>query len=166
MIAQPIDMLPTLSELAEVSIDPPKKLEGMSFAESIINGNNKHREYAVCGRYINPSGVTQSMKSHAFSAEEKRQKKAQTQALPTTKVSSPFLVTDQWGYTPVGVDGGPELYDLTKDPLAASDLSEKNQDLLVDMFELLLSHLQHHNAPESFISFWKEMVKKGTVKGG
>jgi hypothetical protein len=72
------------------------------------------------------------MKSHAFSAEEKRQKKAQTQALPTSKVSSPFLVTDRWGYTPIGVEGRPELYDLGVDPLAVNDLAENSQGILDD----------------------------------
>jgi arylsulfatase A-like enzyme len=142
LIAQPIDILPTVSQLASVSIHSPKKLEGRSFTEAILNGDDRHREFAVCGRYIDPSGVTQSMKSHAFSAEEKRQKKAQTQALPTSKVSSPFLVTDRWGYTPIGVEGRPELYDLGVDPLAVNDLAENSQGILDDLFELLLSHLE------------------------
>lgn len=137
LFAQPIDILPTLCELAGVKINPPRPIEGKSFAKAILAGKGQHREYAVSGCYIKSEPGT-------------RPRKAVT----------PFLVTQKWGYAPVGAFGRPELYDLTKDPLAERDLAAKRPGVVKEMHALLIEHLRQHNAPESFIALWKE-AKEG-----
>ena len=94
LIAQPIDILPTLCELADVRVNPPEKFQGRSFADAILKGQAFHREYAVSGSYIRSSDAT----------------------IPARAVT-PFLVTERWGYAPVGAHGEPELYDLTVDEI-------------------------------------------------
>ena len=44
LIAQPMDIMPTLCELAGVTLEPPKPFEGRSFAQSLLNGGTQHRE--------------------------------------------------------------------------------------------------------------------------
>jgi len=130
LIAQPIDILPTLCELAGVSVKPRQPLQGRSFAEALLNGTPVHREYAVSGCYIRAKGIPR-------------------------KATTPFLITEQWGYAPVGAEGKPELYDMTKDALAENDVSEDNQVIIKELHELLIAHLREHGATEDFLSLWK-----------
>jgi arylsulfatase A-like enzyme len=129
LIAQPIDILPTLCDLAGVAVEPEQPLEGLSFADAILNGASSHREYAVSGYHV-----------------------ADGQALD--RAITPFLVTGRWGYAPVGPSGRPELYDLSVDPLAANDLAAENSGLLADLHEVLVAHLAAHRASDEFLSLW------------
>jgi arylsulfatase A-like enzyme len=129
LIAQPIDILPTLCDLAGVAVEPEQPLEGLSFADAILNGTSSHREYAVSGFHVAPG-----------------------QALD--RAITPFLVTERWGYAPVGPSGRSELYDLSVDPLAANDLAAGNSGLLGDLHEILVAHLTAHRASEEFLSIW------------
>ena len=135
LIAQPIDILPTVCDLAGVVIEPEQPLEGLSFADAILNGtlpddtHPRHREYAVSGHHLAEQGAL-------------------------NRAVTPFLVTDRWGYAPVGAWGKPELYDLSVDPLAATNLV-KDSNLLIDLHELFIAHLSAHQASEEFLSLWK-----------
>ena len=79
LITQPVDIFPSLCEFAGVSVDPPKPFDGMSFAKAVLEGHTSHRDHAVSGCYI---------------AEPEK-------GLPP-RATTPFLVTDHWGYAPVG----------------------------------------------------------------
>lgn len=132
LIAQPIDIMPTLCELAGAAVHPPQELEGKSFA-GVLRGDASdsiHREYAVSGSFI-----------------------AANDTIPP-KATTPFLVTDRWGYAPVGSSGKPELYDMTSDPLATCDISQDNRGVMQDLHELFLSHLREHGASDDFLSLW------------
>ncbi len=130
LIAQPIDILPTLCELASVSVNPKQEFQGKSFAKALRNGTSVHREYAVSGCYIGAKGVPR-------------------------KATTPFLITERWGYAPVGANGKPELYDLTKDPLAENDISNNNSFVIKKLDELFVTHLRGHRATDEFVSLWK-----------
>ena len=132
LFAQPIDFLPTVCDLAEVSVNPPEKFDGRSFADALRSGSGYCRDYAVSGCYVRSS---------------------QAGAVPH-KATTPFLVTSKWGYTPVGAYGTPELYDLTTDPLAEKDISKDNEEIVREMHEILLSHLKEHNATEDALKCW------------
>ena len=93
LIAQPMDILPTLCELAGVTLDPPKPFEGRSFAAAVLKGDAQHREYAVTGCHIG----------------------ARDGSVPR-RATTPFLVTERWGYAPVGEYGRPELFRFTRRP--------------------------------------------------
>ncbi len=133
LIAQPMDILPTLCELAGTSVEPPKPIDGISFADPVLQGKSKHREFAVSGSHI--------------------------QAPPGNRprgATTPFLVTDRWGYAPVGAYGRPELYDLSVDPLAARDIAADEQQTVDDLHALFTSHLSDHRSSEAFLSLWEK----------
>ena len=128
-----MDIMPTLCELAGVTLDPPKPFEGRSFANALLNGDAQHREYAVTGCNIG----------------------ARDGSVPR-RATTPFLVTERWGYAPVGEYGRPELFDLPEDPIAENNIAADNMELVKELHELFMSHLTEHNASEKFLDLWKE----------
>lgn len=140
LIGHPIDILPTLCELAEVIVEPERPLEGKSFAAALLGGPPRHRDYTVSGCHVRPTGPE-----------------------PPRRAVTPFLVTERWGYAPVGARGLPELYDLRVDPLAANDLIAENGELAAELHTLYLCHLSAHGASEAFLSLW---ARPGEGGGG
>ena len=133
LIAQPIDIIPTVCDLAGVALAPEKPLQGLSFASAVLNGTSLHRECAVSGCHVHTEG-----------------------SAPPRKASTPFLVTDRWGYTPVGARGWCELYDLTADPLAQTDVAADHPGEIAELYEQLLAHLHAYGAPEAMLSLWQK----------
>jgi arylsulfatase A-like enzyme len=133
LIAQPIDILPTLSDLADVEMSPQQAFEGQSFAGPVLDGEGQHREYAVSGCHVRPDNN-----------------------VPPRKAVTPFLVTQQWGYAPVGARGRCELYEMQADPLAATDVARDHPEVLVELHELLLAHLLEHGAEEQVRCLWHQ----------
>ena len=133
LIAQPIDLVPTLCDLAEVEMTPPQPFQGRSFAQAVLDGTGQGREYAVSGCHVRPQG-----------------------GAPPREATTPFLVTQQWGYAPVGARGRCELYDLRVDPLATTDVARDHPQVLAELHEMLLAHLEAHAAPEAMRGLWHE----------
>jgi arylsulfatase A-like enzyme len=132
LIAQPIDILPTLSDLAGVALDPPTPFEGASFADAVLGGTFHHRAFAVSGCHVDPSGSE-----------------------PPRRAVTPFLVKGHWGYAPVGALGRPELYDLSVDPLAERDVAPAHPDVVDELQRDLLTHLEDHAAAGSVLELWR-----------
>ena len=133
-IAQPMDILPSLLDLAGVELTPPKPFDGKSFARAVVKGEASHRDYAVSGSFI-----------HQKEAERPR------------RVTTPFVVTnDGWGYAPVGAEGAPELYRLDSDPLATKNLAGEHPDVLTRLQALFLEHLREHDAPAECLELWEK----------
>lgn len=141
LIAQPIDLAPTLCELAGVTVEPPQPFDGRSFAGAVLGGGGRHRDYAVSGCFLATDGV-----------------------LPR-RATTPFLVTDRWGYAPVGAYGRPELYDLTRDPLAGHDVAADNPGVASELRDLFLTHLAEHRAPAELLELWQEPAAGGSSDG-
>ncbi len=141
LIAQPMDVLPTLCDLAGAEVSPPKPFDGLSFADTVLKGESKHREFAVSGCNINTEGSN-----------------------PPRRATTPFLVTDRWGYAPVGAQGKPELYDLSADRLAENDLAADHEAEVDDLHELFLNNLACHNAPKEVMELWER--SSGAQTGG
>jgi hypothetical protein len=128
-----------------VGIDPqPEQLfQGRSFAGAIMGRSEpRHRPYAVSGCYVQPEG---------FAAPR--------------KAVTPFMVTERWGYVPVGARGQPELYDLLVDPLAQEDLARENLPELPGLHDLFTQHLDEHGAGEAFLSLWQDVLENGASGG-
>jgi len=136
LLAQPMDFLPTVCDLANVEIEPPEPIDGESLADALRSGSGAHRELVVSGCHI------RSKKSGSV----------------PNKATTPFLVTSKWGYTPVGANGTPELYDLNIDPLASEDISLDNESVVQEMHELFISHLEKYNAPDDALKCWDNVV--------
>jgi arylsulfatase A-like enzyme len=142
LITQPIDLFPTLCDLAGVTVEPPKPFDGLSFAQAVLNGENAHRDYAVSGCHIKTESAN-----------------------PPRRATMPFLVTDRWGYAPVGAYGRPELYDLIVDPLAANNLADDHKAVVNDLHALFMANLARHQAPEDFLSLWAKEPDNETGAG-
>jgi len=132
LIVQPTDILPTLTELAGVVVAPEVPFDGRSIAPQVLSGKGQGRAYAVSGTHVKPQD-----------------------GMLRRKAVTPFLVTDRWGYAPVGAFGQPELYDLAADPLAARDISAGNEALLRELHGLLEAHLAAHGASDEFRAMWQ-----------
>jgi hypothetical protein len=97
----------------------------------VLAGAGEHREVAVTGAFV----------------------KSDDGALPPRCVT-PFVVTEEWGYAPVGPKGDPELFDLGSDRLAERDISEGNEAAVAAMRDLLQEHLREHKADDWLINLW------------
>ena len=132
MLAQPVDILPSLAELAEVRVQPEEAFEGASFAEAVLDTRPHHRELAVTGGFVEPG---------------------EDGACPAESVT-PWLSDGRWGFTPIGAAGAAELYDLRTDPFAETDVAAANADVVVRLRAALADHLREHNASPSLIDCW------------
>jgi hypothetical protein len=134
LIAQPIDILPTLCDLAGASVEPAQPFQGRSFAGAVLGTEAaQHRDLAVSGCHVRAQGPR-----------------------APREATTPFVVTEGWGYAPVGAHGRPELYDLNVDPLAQSDVAAEHASLLGDLHAAFLDHLVAHGASEAFLSLWQD----------
>ena len=139
LLAQPVDFLPTVCDLAQAVVDPPEPFHGRSFADVLREGRGKHRELAVSGCCL-----------HADTAG----------AVPD-KAVTPFAVTDCWGYAPVGASGTPELYDIRRDPLATDDVAREHPAVVAEMHARLVAHLREHDAPADVVGCWSREPRLG-----
>ncbi len=142
LITQTVDLFPSLCDLAGVSVEPPRPFDGRSFAGAVLDGQTSHREYAVSGCHI----------------------KDPTGGLPG-RATTPFLVTDRWGYAPVGADVRPELYELANDRLAQRNIADENGDVLNELHALFLAHLAENHASEDVLELWKNAGGSGSGPG-
>lgn len=94
-LAAPMDVLPTVCDLADVDATPPDPIHGRSLAGVLRSGKGPHRDVVVSGSCLRP----------------------QEGSAIQRKAVTPFVVTAEYGYAAIGPDGGPQLFALTSDPL-------------------------------------------------
>lgn len=129
MLAQPVDIQPTLRELADVVLEPPEAFEGRSFAQALLDSRPDHRDLSVTGTYVRPG-------------EDGR--------LPS-KCVTPWVTDGRWGLAPIGASGSPELYDIVNDPFAENDVADSNPEAVRALGDGLTAHLAQHDAPQELI---------------
>ena len=135
LIAQPIDILPTLSDLAGFDTSQTRApIEGRSFAAALQQEGCEHRELAVTATHVVPDENGDCPK----------------------RCVSPFIVNERWGYAPVGHSGTPELYDLSEDPVATQDVAAIHSNVVEEMDRKLEEFMKHHNAPAETIECWTQ----------
>ena len=132
MLAQPVDIQPTLAELAGVELAPVEPFDGTSFATALLESRPDHRELAVTGTFV---------------------RLGDDGACPAKSVT-PWVTDGRWGLAPVGHEGHAELYDLIADPLAETDVAGTHPDVVVKMRSALAEHLGAHAADEGLIACW------------
>ena len=133
ILVQPIDFLPTLCDLASAPLNPPVPFDGQSLAEAVVHGGDSPRDYVVSGTHIVPNSSGE----------------------PPRRRPTPFLVTKDWGYAPVGESGRQELYDIKSDPLATNNVSSGNEETMNELAGLFLDHLKEHGVDENLFDFWR-----------
>ena len=129
MLAQPVDIQPTLAHLAGIDLEPPEPFQGRSFSSALLDSRPDHRDLAVTGTFVRPG-------------DEGR--------LPA-KCVTPWVTDGRWGLAPVGASGSPELYDIAADPFAEHDMAVANPDVVRDLREGLVANLGEHEAPGELI---------------
>ena len=129
MLAQPIDIQPTLSDLAGVGLEPPEVFEGRSFATALLESRPDHRDLAVTGTFVRPGADAR---------------------LPA-KCVTPWVTDGRWGFAPIGASGSPELYDIVDDPFTENDVAGANPDAIRDLRDGLVAHLRQHDASQGLI---------------
>ena len=125
-LAQPADILPTLADLADLTLAPPDPLHGRSCA-ALLRGESSEpvREFVLSGftDFLTKRGHTEP----------------------------PVMYTDRWAYVPVGVDGSRELYDLSVDPLATNDVHAGQAEVVDRLHEKLVNWLHEVGVPHDQI---------------
>lgn len=66
----------------------------------------------------------------------------------------PFMVTQNWGFAPIGVDGNKELFDLQKDPYALHNLAGDHPSVVAELHEMFRKYLDTHRATKSFVDLF------------
>ena len=129
MLAQPVDIQPTLSELAGVDLEPPEAFDGKSFAKALLESRPDHRDLAVTGTFVRPG---------------------EDGGVPAQSVT-PWVTDGRWGMAPVGQSGIAELYDVVADPLAENDVAAEHRDVVQRLRGGLEDHLRGHAAPVELV---------------
>jgi arylsulfatase A-like enzyme len=138
ILVEPVDILPTMLELAEVTVAPPEPFHGRSFAPVLCRGRGRFRDVVVSGCHVTG---TPGM-------------------VPAGSVT-PFVTTHEWGYAPVGANGQPELYRMLTDPLATREVGKDHPEMVRELHGALLDHLSAHGAPPEAIAVWGRNPKLG-----
>jgi arylsulfatase A-like enzyme len=126
-LLQPVDILPTLLDLARVKVKPPQPFHGRSFAR-FLRGRAMPalRECAIAASHIRGDGPKVGRWGKAV---------------------TPVLYTTRWAYAPVGAEGERELYDLDRDPGAARNVACRHPRVVEHLHAQLLGWLEGVGVP-------------------
>ena len=132
LLAQPVDILPTLIELSGLEVDAPAPFHGRSFAPSLRGETQSPlRDFAICGCFL-------------------RLKEGEV----PPNASTPVIYSHKWAYAPIGPDSAAELFDLENDPYAEVDLAAEHPDVAEKMHQQLIQWLRELGAPEEAIEVY------------
>ena len=128
-LIQPPDILPTLLDLAGITVHPPEPLHGVSFAP-LLRGESDEpiRDCAIASAFFRH---TPDEEPHGW--------------------ETPVLYTDKWAYVPIGMTGSRELYDLKTDPYAETDLADQYPKIVEQLHRKLLDWLTDIGAPDEAV---------------
>jgi arylsulfatase A-like enzyme len=131
---QPMDLLPTILDLAGVTVQPPEPFHGRSFAE-LARGKRARweRDFVVTAAHL---------------------RKKEDGRIPP-KAVTPMIYTRKWACAPIGAEGAPELFDLETDPLAERNLAARRPKLVKELRAKLIGWLKEIGSPAEAISALK-----------
>ena len=132
MLAQPIDLLPTLADLAEAGVEPRETFDGRSFADALRTSRPDHRRLSVTSGFVR-------------AGDDGR--------CPPESVT-PWVTDGRWGLAPVGAQGAAELYDLHADPFAETDVATANAAIVERLRGELADHMREHRAAPALVDCW------------
>ena len=133
--AQPVDILPTLLELAGVEQAPPEPFHGRSFARALRgDAGGTGVECAVSGGFLRLT-------------EDGR--------IPP-KATTPVIYTEDWAYAPVGPERERQLFDLKADPYAETNIAADHPDRVKDLHERFTTWLQDLDSPTETLDLLRD----------
>jgi len=130
LLAQPVDILPTILDLLDLDVELPGPIHGKSFA-SHLKGQviGEHRDLVICSPYLRLREDGQ-----------------------LGGVDTPMMYSKEWGYVPIGLEKMPELYRIREDRCAERNVIQDHRDVAREMHERFLSWLRDLNAPEEALA--------------
>ena len=136
MLAAPMDVLPSVSALAGVDLEPAEPFEGRSFAPGVLESSPHHRDVSVTGGFVTPNAEGRC----------------------PAECVTPWVTDGRWGFTPVGAAGRCELYDLDVDPFAETDVAGLGEhgEVIERLRSGLADHLREHGSSDALIACWAE----------
>ena len=143
MFAQPVDLMPTLFDLSGVSaagtVAPPQPLHGHSLAPVLRGHDGGWRDATLSGSF--PGEI-------APGDEWPR------------GTNTPFVITEDYGYAPIGENGTVQLFDLAADPLAERPLGADSGALEAGHARLS-DLLQQIESPQLLLEFFDRRLRPG-----
>ncbi|MBN2391295.1 MAG: sulfatase-like hydrolase/transferase [Anaerolineae bacterium] len=132
LLAQPVDILPTLLDLTGLDVTPPVPFHGQSFA-SALRGETQSplHDFVITGSHL----------------------RKRDGAIPHTAVT-PVLYTEKWAYAPIGPDSERELFDLDADPLTETNVITDHLAVAADLHANLIAWLRDLDAPDEAIEVY------------
>ena len=132
-LLRPADIAPTLLDLAGVRAEPPEPMHGRTFAPLLR------------GQSSDPLHECVVSASHT---------RLQNGELPANCVT-PVVYTERWAYAPVASYGSGQLFDLSIDPLAETNLIGDHEDVADDLHSALIQELRKWDAPDEAVEVWQ-----------
>jgi len=130
MLAQPVDIMPTLFDLSDLSAAAPDPFHGQSFAPALRGAAQAPiRDFAICAGHIRKQG----------------------DAISPTSIT-PVLYTKKWAYAPIGPASEIELFDLTTDPYGETNIATEHPDIATGLHGKFVQWLRDMNAPDEAIA--------------
>ena len=138
-IMQPVDILPTLLDLAGVKVNPPEPFHGSSFAPLLRGRSRKQpRDFAISGSYVR----LENGKS-------------------LRRAVTPVLYTKSWAYAPIGATGRRELYRLSEDPYCETNVAAAHPGMVKKLDRLFMDWLEDVGAPDDAVAPFARPHRRG-----
>jgi len=133
-MAQPVDILPTLLDLAGLDVDPPTPFHGRSFAPS-LRGESQDpiHDFVIGGGFIRKDAGLGHIR-------------------PTQ--TTPVLYMEKWAYAPIGPEGEQELFDLTEDPYAEVNIASDYPEVVQTLHSTFIQWFRDIDAPSEVIEIF------------
>ncbi|MHA1368788.1 MAG: sulfatase [Promethearchaeota archaeon] len=144
-IVQPPDFLPTIMEIEG---DPFLACHGESFKDVLLGEKTTHRDFALSFPYLGGDGipitfVKDNWSAFIFSKQQYRSKFIDKAVDGYEKVQEPWE------------NAKDQLFDLSKDPYQEHDISEDNEDLMLEFRNIMVHYLYELDTEEKFVKKWE-----------
>jgi len=144
-IVQPMDIMPTILELA--GIDIPETVHGSSFAQVLTGAKDEHRRFAISAPFLKGADIPATLVKDHYAGV----------LYPRGAAESVAADRAVDGYEKTRTDATKKeelLFDLSQSPGQETSIAEDHPDVLADMRRNLTDFLLSINTAEEIIALW------------